>query len=72
MNKPNEIEHENKLISRGQDTAVELIRKAEERSYYSSTKAGRLTLQAWMPVLMDALEKVTADAEAACALGNAT
>ena len=72
MTTPNEIDHERHLISRGREAAINLIEKAELLSYYSDTKAGRYTLQAWMPVFMQALEDITAHGEAACASGKAT
>ena len=72
MTTPNEIEHEHQLISRGRSAAIDAIRKAENLNYYSDTKAGRYTLQAWMPVFVQVLENITANAEAACAAGKAT
>jgi DNA-directed RNA polymerase len=72
MTTPNEIEHEHQLISRGRSAAIDAIRKAENLNYYSDTKAGRYTLQAWMPVFVQVLESITANAEAACAAGKAT
>jgi|MDSW01.2.fsa_nt_gb DNA-directed RNA polymerase len=72
MTTPNEIEHENQLISRGRSAAISLIQEAEQKNYFSKTKAGRYTLQHWMPVFIEALETMTAKAEAACNSGNAT
>ena len=63
MTTPNEIEHEQQLIKRGRTAALELIQKAQDRSYFSSTTAGRYTLSAWMPVLIETLETITAKYE---------
>lgn len=71
MTTPNEIEHEQQLINRGRKAALDAIHKAEDLSYYSSTQAGRYTLQAWMPVFIHALETITANSEAACDAGKA-
>ena len=63
MTTPNEIEHEQQLIKRGRTAALELIQKAQDRSYYSTTKAGRYTLISWIPVLLETLESITAKYE---------
>ncbi len=45
MNKPNEIEHEKKLIERGRKELIATLEKWEDRNYYSTTDAARWTLQ---------------------------
>jgi DNA-directed RNA polymerase len=59
MNKPNEIEHENRLIDRGRKELIKELEKWEQRNYYSTTDAGRWSIEDAYARFKEALIKET-------------
>ena len=60
---PNEIEHEQQLVSRGRNELARLLNEAEEKNYYSSTLPGRALLQTYLLHLSKTLDAKTAHYE---------
>lgn len=61
---PNEIEHEQHLITKGQKHLADELRKAESLNYFSSTEPGRYLIHTYISLLSKTLENKTAEAEA--------
>ena len=69
---PNEIEHEQQLVSRGRNELARLLNEAEEKNYYSSTLPGRALLQTYLLHLSKTLDAKTAHYEGVVAKGTSS
>ena len=59
MNTPNEIEHEQRLISEGRKKLQKELKKEADRNYYSTTKVGRRVLYELFTIYETALTETT-------------